>query len=68
MNCIGLEEVLQLLGVEHPFEKDGSLTDEGCGAVYKLVQIVDGLDYMGVLGLTGDKLEDKIDEIIRLGF
>lgn len=69
---LGLEEILQLLGAEKPFEDSedltGDLTPEGERAYYKLIRIVNGLDYIGALGKKGDELESYLDEIIRLGF
>ena len=65
---MGLEEILKELGSETPFDEAGDLTSEGADAFDKLLQIVDGLDYIGALGKKGDELETYLDEIVRLGF
>ena len=65
---MGLEEILMLIGAKKPFKKNGELTESGEKAYFKLIQIVNGLDYIGALGKTNDELESYLDEIIRLGF
>ena len=65
MDLIG---ILKELGAETPFNESGSYTEEGYKAVDKLMRIVDGLDQIGALGKTGDKLEAYIHEIVALEF
>lgn len=65
---MALDNILQMLGADEPFDKNGELTQAGIEAVRKLVKIVDGLECIGAAGKTGDKLEDYIYDIVRLGY
>ena len=63
---MGLEAILNLLGVKKPFKKDGSLTIAGEKAMEKISEFVDNLEYIGAFGKTGDELMNYLDEIVRV--
>lgn len=69
---MGLEEILQELGAEKPFDDKpdgtGEYTEAGLCACAKLLRIGGGQMQIGALGKTGDELENYLDEIVRLGF
>lgn len=60
-----LEEILQELGVEVPFDNN-QYTSEGLLALDKLMRITSGLECIGALGKVGDKLEAYCDEIVAM--
>lgn len=63
-----MEEILNILGAEIPFDDKGELTDEGVAAYEKLIKILGELNRIGAIKESVDDLEKYFDEIIRLGF
>lgn len=62
-----LEQILQLCGAKKPFNKEGKLTKAGEKAFERLLQIGQGLYYIGARDRLGHQLEAYLDEIIEMG-
>lgn len=63
-----LEEILQELGADMPFDESGDLTPNGADAFEKLIDVVTGLNNIGAIQEKPDDIESYCDEIIRLNF
>lgn len=63
-----LEEILQELGADMPFDESGDLTPNGADAFEKLINVVTGLNNIGAIQEKPDDIESYCDEIIRLDF
>lgn len=63
-----LEEILQELGADMPFDESGDLTPNGADAFEKLINVVTGLNNIGAIQEKPDDIESYCDEIIRLNF
>lgn len=63
-----LEEILQELGADMPFDENGDLTPNGADALEKLINVVTGLNNIGAIQEKPDYVERFIDEIMRLEF
>jgi hypothetical protein len=57
-----LEDILQILGSEKPFNEDFSLSNSGNISYNKLIQIIYKLQQMGVIN-DSDKIIKKLDYI-----
>lgn len=63
-----LEEILQELGADMPFDENGDLTPNGADALGKLINVVTGLNNIGAIQEKPDDIESYCDEIMRLEF
>lgn len=65
---MSLEEILQTLGAEIPFDNNGDLSPDGADAWEKLLRVITGLHDIGAIQEKPDDIESYCDEIVRLGF
>ena len=63
-----LENILQELGAEKPFNTSGGLTADGTEAWDRLIRIVIGLHNIGAIKETPEHVECYCNEIVRLDF
>ena len=63
-----MEEILQLLGAESPFDDDGELTLDGADKYDILMKIVERLHRIGAISEKPDKVEEYFDKIMTLGY
>ena len=63
-----MEEILNILGAEIPFDDNGEWTINGANAYGKLIVILSELYKIGAVNKSVDEFEKYFDEIIRMGF
>ena len=63
-----MEEILKLLGAEHPFDDNGDLTPDGADKYDVLIRIVERLHRIGAISEAPDRIEEYFDKIMTLGY